>query len=121
MVADAVRPKAATIAFKALPAPRGELVADFGSAVKVGGFAFTPGTGKEMPPKGYRAQASDDAKTWRYLASDEFGNILANPIRQEIRFPAPVATRYIRLVAVPFPGESPDWSTIGAKVEFVAP
>jgi len=120
-VADAVRPTASSMAFKALPAPKGELVADFGSAVEVGGFAFTPGTGKEMPPKGYRAQASDDAKAWRNLGSDEFSNILANPIRQDVRFPAPVTTRYIRLVAVPFPGESSDWSTIGAKVEFVAP
>jgi len=113
--------KVATIAFKALPAPQGELVADFGGAVKVGGFAFTPGTGKEVPPKGYRAQASDDAKAWRDLGSDEFSNILANPIRQDVRFPAPVTTRYLRLIAVPFPGETPDWSTPGAKVEFPAP
>ena len=113
--------KVATIAFKSLPAPQGELVADFGSAVKVGGFAFTPGTGKAVPPKGYRAHASDDAKAWRDLGSDEFSNILANPIRQDVSFPAPVTTRYFRLVAVPFPGESPDWTAPGAKVEFTVP
>ena len=111
----------AAVALKALPAPQGELVADFGGAVKVGGFAFTPGTGKEEPPKGYQAQASDDAKAWRDLGSDEFSNILANPISQDVRFSSPVTTRYLRLVAVPFPGETPDWSTPGAKVEFPAP
>ena len=119
-VESAVRPAVATIAFKALQAPQGELVADFGSAVKVGGFAFTPGTGNEVPPKGYQAQASDDAKVWRDLGGDEFSNILANPIRQDVRFPSPVTTRYLRLVAVPFPGESPDWSAPGAKIEFTA-
>ena len=113
--------KVATIAFKSLPTPQGELVADFGSAVKVGGFAFTPSNGKAVPPKGYRAQASDDAKVWRDLGSDEFSNILANPIRQDVRFAEPVTTRYIRLVAVPFPGESPDWNAPGAKVELTAP
>lgn len=120
-VESAVRPTASSMAFKALPAPKGELVADFGNAVEVVGFAFTPGTCNEVPPKGYHAQASDDAKTWRDLDSDEFSNILANPIRQDIRFPSSATTRYIRLVAVPFHGESTDWSAPGAKVEFIAP
>ena len=40
---------------------------------------------------------------------------------KEIAFPAPVTTRYLRLIAVPFPGETPDWSAPGAKVEFAAP
>ena len=114
------QPLQKAIAFASRPAPQGVFVADFGSAVEVGGFAFTPG-GTASLPKGYRAQVSDDAQTWRDFAAGEFSNIRANPIRQDVTFPAPVATRYIRLVAVPFPGESPDWSTPGAKVEFPAP
>ena len=61
------------------------------------------------------------ALTDRSINVSVWNKLYHRKLWQEIRFPAPVATRYIRLVAVPFPGESSDWSTIGAKVEFVAP
>ena len=113
VVAEPAQSKAKTLAFKAVSAPRGEFVADFGSVVNVGGFSFTPGSGREALPKGYRAQVSDDGKAWRDLEAGEFGNILANPVRQDVRFAAPARARYIRFVAVPFPGEAPDWRTCG--------
>ena len=96
------------------------LAADFGRVVAIGGFAYTPGSGGALP-KGYMAQASDDGKSWRDVDSGEFGNIKANPVRQDVTFYRPSNARYMRLVAVPFPGESPKWCANGAKVEFLQP
>ena len=96
----------------------GEFIADFGKLLTLNGFAFAPGEGSRALPKGYVAHVSDDAKAWRQVASGEFGNILANPVRQDVRFDKPVTARYIKLVAVPFPETSPDWMAKGARLEF---
>ena len=77
-----------------------------------------PRDGSRALPKGYVAHVSDDAKAWRHVASGEFGNILANPVRQDVRFDKSVTARYIKLVAIPFPGVEPDWTANGASLKF---
>ena len=97
-------------------------LAAFPTRVTVAGFAFTPGTPADALPKGYAAFVSDDGTAWRRVASGEFGNILANPVRQDVRFDQPVDARRIRLVAVPFAaGGTPSWTARGGTVRFFAP
>lgn len=106
--------------YETVKAQGGEFIADFGTSLPLKGFAFTPGEGSKALPKGYVAYVSDDAKSWRKVASGEFGNILANPIRQDVRFDEPVAARYMKLDAVPFPGCAADWMANGADFLFLA-
>ncbi len=97
-------------------------LAAFSTRVTVAGFAFTPGTPADALPKGYEAFVSDDGTAWRRVASGEFGNIRANPVRQDVRFDQPVDARRIRLVAVPFAaGGTPSWTARGGTVRFFAP
>ncbi len=96
----------------------GDFLADFGKVVALDGFAFTPGEGSRALPKGYVAYVSDDAKAWRVVSRGEFGNILANPVRQDVRFDKPVSARYVKLDAVPFPDVAPDWTANGGSFEF---
>ena len=114
------RPGCRALSFTRLPAPRDEFIADFGGFADVGGFAYTPGPGGVALPKGYKVQVSDGGSAWRDVGVGEFGNIKANPIRQDIAFERPVRARRARLVALPFIGEMPpDWCADGAKVEFM--
>ena len=107
-----------SLPYKTVKSEGGEFIADFGKIQQLKGFAFTPGERARALPKGYAAHVSDDAKAWREIATGEFGNILANPVRQDVHFDAPVRARYIKLVAVPFAGIAPDWTADGARLEF---
>ena len=92
---------------------------DFGRLVEVGGFAFTPGADLNALPKGYVALVQDGEGRWLEVERGEFGNIQANPVRQDVAFAKPVSARRIRLVAVPFQGGGvPAFDAPGAKVEF---
>ncbi|MBR4354704.1 MAG: alpha-L-fucosidase [Kiritimatiellae bacterium] len=115
------QPAGTLLPYEIAKAQGGEFIADFGIPLPLKGFAFTSGEDSKAFPKGYVAYASDDVKSWRVVASGEFGNIIANPIKQDVCFDKPVTARYIKLDAVPFPGESPDWHAPGAKIEFTAP
>ena len=107
-----------SLPYEIVKSDNGEFIADFGKPLTLTGFAFTPGEGSRSLPKGYVVHVSDDAKSWRQAASGEFGNILANPVRQDVRFDKPATARYIKLVAVPFPDVEPDWTADGASLVF---
>ena len=112
------QPAETSLPYKTVKSDGCEFIADFGKPLTLKGFAFTPGDGSRALPKGYVAHVSDDAKAWRHVASGEFGNILANPVRQDVRFDKSVAARYIKLVAIPFPDLEPDWTANGASLKF---
>ena len=95
---------------------------DFGLFVEVGGFSFTPGADLNALPKGYAALAQDTEGRWREVERGEFGNIQANPVRQDVVFARPVKARHLRLVAQAFPGGgTPRWDADGSKMAFFAP
>ena len=46
----------------------------------------------------YRFEISMDGKKWKEVASGEFPNIRANPIRQNVTFPQSVRARFVRFI-----------------------
>ena len=47
---------------------------------------------------GYAFYTSDDGKSWTLRAEGEFGNVLANPVRQRVTLAQPVKARYFKFV-----------------------
>ena len=73
---------------------------DLGKTAEVRGFYYQPKKkGKDGCIISYNLEVSTDGKYWETVFSDKmFDNIVNNPVRQEVRFPAPVQLRYIRLI-----------------------
>jgi len=79
--------------------------------------SFTVDTGKARAAKGffyiprqdncahgmtdrYRLEVSLDGKEWKQVAEGEFGNLRANPQRQDVMFAAPTQLRYFRFTGL---------------------
>lgn len=72
-------------------------VVDMKKPHTLNGFAYVPrqdGKTHGMTSR-YRVELSMDGKTWKNVAEGEFGNLRANPVEQQISFPAQKA-RYVR-------------------------
>ncbi len=84
-----------TWAFSLTGAP---LIVDMGSRQTLGGFYYQPVPGAGAPNVyRYSLSISDDGATWNRVLSDaRFGNILNNPVRQDVEFAQPVTARYLK-------------------------
>lgn len=83
------------------------IAVDFGSALSIKGITYLPRQGAAGPHIfKYEVYASSDGKDWGDpVAKGEFGNIVNNPIEQQILFGKSIQTRYIKLVSIePPPG-----------------
>lgn len=77
-----------------------QVTLDLGSDVELAGFSLTPGRqvdSQAVPPKGYRAEVSQDGTRWSEAAQGEFSNIAYALSTQRIAFAAPREARYLRL------------------------
>ena len=75
---------------------------DLGKTRTLKGFTALPrrdGTAHGVVDR-YRAETSEDGKTWTKAAEGEFSNIRANPVEQTVLFDAPVKARHLRLTAL---------------------
>ena len=83
-----------------LPPQGCDIVIDTGKVQKIAGLIYTPvmegGPGHiEM----YDIRLSRDGKTWgKPVASGRFGNIVNNPVEQEVNF-VPVEARFVKFSA----------------------
>ncbi|WP_246197848.1 alpha-L-fucosidase [Chitinophaga agrisoli] len=97
-----------------------ELQVDLGETLSLKGFAYTPHRdvhGNTGTFYKYAFYVSNDGKEWgQPVSAGAFGNIRNNPIRQVIRFNAPVSGRYIRIVALE-PAEETDHNASIAELE----
>lgn len=78
-----------------LPLGRQELVVELAKEMPISGFRYTPNQGRDATGHIANYQLFIDGKK---VADGEFSNIKANPIEQEIRFPA-TRGKQVRLVA----------------------
>ncbi|MEJ8400925.1 discoidin domain-containing protein, partial [Xanthomonas oryzae] len=73
---------------------------DLGALRKVAGFSLTPSravmTGA-APPKGYRAETSEDGQHWQPAGAGELSNIAYALSTQRLNFPEVRQIRYLRL------------------------
>ncbi len=78
------------------------LTLDLGKARTLKGFTALPrqdGTAHGVVDR-FRAETSEDGKTWTKAAEGEFSNIRANPVEQTVLFEAPVKARHLRITAL---------------------
>ncbi|MDE5956498.1 MAG: discoidin domain-containing protein, partial [Bacteroidales bacterium] len=89
-------------------------VLDLGGLRTASGFFYAPAEkGKDGCVITYDLDVSADGNTWTSVFRDKmFDNIVNNPILQEVRFPAPVELRYIRMT--PLRTSSPDTYSVSA-------
>ncbi len=82
-----------------LPPPQSFAI-DCGKTVTIKGFDYLPR--QDGCPRGltdgYAFYTSDDGKNWTLRAEGEFGNVLANPVRQRVTLAQPVKARYFKFV-----------------------
>ncbi|MGD4881911.1 discoidin domain-containing protein, partial [Xanthomonas citri pv. citri] len=73
---------------------------DLGASRQVAGFSLTPSravmTGA-APPKGYRAETSEDGQHWQPAGAGELSNIAYALSTQRLNFPEVRQIRYLRL------------------------
>ncbi|MDU8886982.1 alpha-L-fucosidase [Yeosuana sp. MJ-SS3] len=78
-----------------------ELIVDLGKQELITGFTYTPDQGRFV--KGvitdYSFFISSDKVKWRLIKTDEFSNIINNPIKQMIKFNSSVNGQFVKLVA----------------------
>lgn len=77
------------------------LAVDCGMPLMMAGFDYTPraeGCTHEIVDA-YAFEVSEDAQTWRVVATGEFGNMAANPVRTRVVFEQSVMARYVRFTA----------------------
>jgi alpha-L-fucosidase len=74
------------------------LVVDMGAEQTLNGFYYQPARAGGVPNVyRYNLYASADGQNWtRVLTDSRFGNILNNPVRQDVEFLNPVTARYLR-------------------------
>ena len=79
-------------------APPQHFSADCGKELLMHGFDYIPRMDgcKHGMVDAYEFHVSVDGKTWMKVASGEFGNIEANPVRQRVTFEKPVKARFFR-------------------------
>ena len=84
-------------------APPQVIVLDLGASRTFKGLTYLPrsdGTTRGIVDR-YEVCVSADGKTWgQPVASGEFGNIRANPIRQVVAFNAPATGRFVKFSAL---------------------
>ncbi len=87
-----------------------EIVIDLGEALRLTGFTYLPrqdGKDGGLVAR-YELYVGADGTEWgEPVAAGEFGNILNNPVEQEVAFAAPVWARFIRFVALASPNGKP--------------
>lgn len=76
------------------------LVIDLGEECQFSGFCYLPKQNNDYQAMTdrYRFEISMDGKKWKEVASGEFPNIRANPIRQNVTFPQSVRARFVRFI-----------------------
>ena len=76
------------------------LVIDLGEECQFSGFCYLPkqNNDHQSMTDRYRFEISMDGKKWKEVASGEFPNIRANPIRQNVTFPQSVRARFVRFI-----------------------
>lgn len=76
------------------------LVADLGAVTSVRGFVYAPKVnGNDGVIVDYQVEISDDGISWSPISPVKtFGNIVNNPVSQEIIFTHYIDTRYLRLI-----------------------
>ena len=71
------------------------LTLDLGREQLIAGFIYSPAD-TSAPATHYRLYSSSDGKTWREIASDEFGNIVNNPVPQVVELELASEARLLR-------------------------
>ena len=75
------------------------LTIDMGRDQKIGGFSYLPSSDAVGAVDTYRFETSLDGRRWTAAADGRFGNIVNDPVLQEVAF-APVTARYFRFTAL---------------------
>ena len=85
-----------------------DFAVDLGETLSIKGITYLPRQGATGPHIfKYEVYVSDDGKDWgKPVAAGEFGNVLNNPIEQEVQFTTSLKTRYVKLVALSAPNDS---------------
>lgn len=84
------------------------IVIDMGKQQEISGLLFTPPAetfGKGITDK-YQLYVSTDGHNWTIASTGEFGNIRANPVKQQISFPGKKQARYIKFIPMHLTNEN---------------
>ena len=88
--------------------PPQSFVADCGKELVMHGFDYVPRLDgcKRGIVDAYEFHVSSDGKVWTKVASGEFGNMMANTVKQRVKFEKPVKARYFRFTGTHSLGEN---------------
>jgi alpha-L-fucosidase len=84
------------------------IVIDMGKQQEISGLLFTPPAeafGKGIIDK-YQLYISTDGSSWTAVSGGEFGNIRANPVKQQVSFPGKKKARYLKFLPLHLTSEN---------------